>query len=384
MPLPQKIKDAINANSTNTDKASYSKKTNVQAYADTATRDKTEDIYYKFKEAKKTKGISNGEYALIKRYFSNNEIKAQNAVIQKSKADLDKIVRTQKEKENPPKSAPPKTPTVPPITPTVPKPTTDRPEIVKPSQRDSNRITDTDTGEYKAKAVPTASDYAKEIAWREKQDEKVYEDRKTGMSTASSNKVGGFSGGGSSSWGDINKGTQSDSFNKLLNGEKQFDIEEGTIIGLLEKPKTREQLQTKYNSVASQNDSGTYYEDISFTGGQGLIGERGVTYVVNLDEGWAAQYKHRGVGIGASVLPLDVQYTKGKVIGGDISDPEHYTKLFYQQTGGPVVGKDDAWGLFSDTKIKQTGTSLMSNVGIGGTLSYYDLVTVEYFNRNDN
>ena len=36
--------------------------------------------------------------------------------------------------------------------------------------------TNTDTGEYKAKNVPTASDYAKEIAWREKQDALVYED----------------------------------------------------------------------------------------------------------------------------------------------------------------------------------------------------------------
>ena len=174
MPLPQKIKDDINANSTKTDKASYSRKTNIQAYSDTGTRDKAEDIYYRFKEAKKTKMISDSEYALIKRYFSNNEIKAQNAVIKKSKTDLDKIVRTQREKENPVKPAAPAN-TPPAQQPSPEKPPADLPEIIKPSQVKPNRITDTGTGEYKTETGTTASDYAKEIDWREAQDAMVYE-----------------------------------------------------------------------------------------------------------------------------------------------------------------------------------------------------------------
>ena len=123
--------------------------------------------------------ISDREYALIKRYFSNNEIKAQNAVIQKSKADLDKIVRTQREKENPVKPAAPAN-TPPALQPSPVKPSDDLPKIIKPSQVKPNRITDAGTGEYKTETRTKASDYAKEIDWREEIDKQVYEDIENG------------------------------------------------------------------------------------------------------------------------------------------------------------------------------------------------------------
>ena len=75
--------------------------------------------------------------------FNNNEFKAQNAVIQKNKLELEKTIKKPRKKENPVKpAAPPRIPTVP----TVFKPPTDLPEIIKPSAANPNRITDTGTG----------------------------------------------------------------------------------------------------------------------------------------------------------------------------------------------------------------------------------------------
>ena len=83
MALPKDIKDK---------QSTTRRYGNVQAFTDAGTRDNAEDRYYRFKKALKDKKVSDADFEIIKKVYNNNEISAENAVLNKSAAELHGIV----------------------------------------------------------------------------------------------------------------------------------------------------------------------------------------------------------------------------------------------------------------------------------------------------
>jgi len=114
---------------------------NEQANKTPEKRNKEEERHYKFLEAKQAKGLMDFEIELIKAALGGNQVKMENAVISYTTTTLDAIIAG-KMGATKPKPTPPKKPE--PSEPTNPNPTI--PPIIKPSEQDPTRITDTDTG----------------------------------------------------------------------------------------------------------------------------------------------------------------------------------------------------------------------------------------------
>ena len=147
MPLLREI-------SKNNEKESHKTTGSVQAYTDTATRDREERDYYSSNSAGKwlLNRFSSQEINLLKKEFgisSDSRLKAK--VEAMNDYDLDVLLHRLKNPEKPayPEYQKPddtKKPSTNPTVPSAPKPPTTLPEIIKPSQLDPNKIADTGTG----------------------------------------------------------------------------------------------------------------------------------------------------------------------------------------------------------------------------------------------
>ena len=174
MALLRKIKDDINANSTNrrSDIASFSRRTNAQAYTDSATRDKTEKDYYDSKWLKDR--FSSKEIALLKKEFgiaSDSRLKAK--VESMDDYDLDVLLHRLKNPAKPEypdyqEPSPAKKPPTAPAAPSTPSQPALFPDGMGPGQILDDAVNadidSADTEEY----IP---DYVQNAPWRKEQED---------------------------------------------------------------------------------------------------------------------------------------------------------------------------------------------------------------------
>ena len=140
-----------------------------------------------------------------------------------------------------------------------------------------------------------------------------------------------------------------------------------------------------YEEALEENGSGVTYHDISFSYASVIAAEGGVTFIINLDDGYIAKYSHRGLGGGSGILPADIQTSSGYV-KGDMTDLTNYEEYFIQgnagilfEVSGAIAFPDVYNNPNRDEIVKQNGWGYLSNIGSDITLSKYKLEEVVYF-----
>ncbi len=150
-----------------------------------------------------------------------------------------------------------------------------------------------------------------------------------------------------------------------------------------------ELLNNPYAYYSNLPITGVYFYDFTFSCGNIAALTVGTSYVVNLNEGWVAEYNHLGGGLSVGPVPMSLQITEG-VVSGDITKPEMYTGWFREFSASVLFSNTSAVATESPLSnpykntpgaVIQTGNGLdIPNLGISGGYAYYTLNKVKYIN----
>jgi hypothetical protein len=216
----------------------------------------------------------------------------------------------------------------------------------------------------------------------------------TGPSNIVSDPEPGPTTGGGTSSGGSGAGSGSGTV-KLSDGRTVSSNDEGVIVpsmtdlyyDTLEYHNGLTDFDIFVHPGSSVPNTGVYFADFTLNVGAstkkgfGFGFSGGYSYVMNLNEGWVAEYAHVGPSASFGVSSISGQMSAGSV-SGDMSSPRYYEGAFFEFTASSFKSYTKAVSFSFDSyaDIIQDGYGFETNVGVSGGINYYYLTNVVYVN----